>query len=438
MAMKRIMIFLLSLALGGLTLFAQRPEESILVSLPRTADVLRALPALALDLVAEWEGRVYISASSSDLERIERLRLPLRYDAGALAPHLSAPAAAGGSPIGAYHTHAELGADLFALQAAYPQLAKVRILGMSLENRPIYALRVSDNPQADEGEPAVLFLGCHHAREWISVEVPFLLGKYLLENYAADPEIKRLVDGTDIWIVPMVNPDGHDYTVQVYRYWRKNRRANGGGEYGVDLNRNYGYAWGYDNSGSSPNPASAVYRGSSAFSEPETRAVRDLVLGRDFGAMITYHSYSQVILYPWGYTKLPSAQDALLRSLGNNFAARIAAVNGRNYVAGPAGTTLYVTNGSTDDWTFALTGMPSYTIELPPIDEAGGGFFNAEADIAPIFQENLAAMLYLIAWMIEHPRPIPESPFDLRSLLRAPRIVPRNPPGQKTGPDRER
>jgi murein tripeptide amidase MpaA len=436
--MKRIMIFLLSIALGGLTLFAQRPEESILVSLPRTADVLRALPALALDLVAEWDGRVYVSASPSDLERIERLRLPLRYDAGALAPNLSAPATAGGSPIGAYHTHAELGADLFALQAAYPQLAKVRILGTSLENRPIYALRVSDNPQADEGEPAVLFLGCHHAREWISVEVPFLLGKYLLENYATDPEIKRLVDGTDIWIVPMVNPDGHNYSVQVYRYWRKNRRDNGGGEYGVDLNRNYGYAWGYDNSGSSPNPASAVYRGSSAFSEPETRAVRDLVLGRDFGAMITYHSFSQVILYPWGYTRLPSAQDALLRSLGNNLAARIAAVNGRNYLAGPAGTTLYVTNGSTDDWTFALTGMPSFTIELPPIDEAGGGFFNSEADIAPIVRENLAAMLYLIAWTIEHPRPIPESPFELRSLLRAPRIVPRNPPGQKTGPDRER
>jgi len=436
--MKKIIPVLLSLALGGSTLSAQSPQDSILVSLPRTADVLQALPALALDLVAEWEGRIYISASAADLARIERLRLPLRYDAGALAPGLAGPAVGGGSPIGAYHTHLELETDLFALEKAYPQLAKVFTLGTSLENRPIYALRLSDNPQTDEGEPGVLFLGCHHAREWISVEVPFLLGKHLLENYATDPEIKRLVDASDIWIVPMVNPDGHNYTVQVYRYWRKNRRDNGGGEYGVDLNRNYGYAWGYDNSGSSPNPASAVYRGSSAFSEPETRAVRNLVLGRDFGAMITYHSFSQVILYPWGFTKLPTAQDALLRDLGDRLSARIAAVNGRVYQSGPAGISLYLTNGTTDDWTFALTGMPSYTIELPPIDQAGGGFFNAEEDIASIFRENLAAMIHLIGWTIEHPRPIPESPFDLRSLLRAPRIVPRDPAGQRTERDRSR
>jgi hypothetical protein len=98
---------------------------------------------------------------------------------------------------------------------------------------------------------------------------------------------------------------------------------------------------------------------------------------------------------------------------------------------------LYLTNGTTDDWTFALTGMPSYTIELPPVDQAGGGFFNAEEDIAPIFRENLAAMLHLIGWTIEHPQPIPESPYDLRSLLRAPRIVPRDPTGQRTERDRE-
>jgi len=291
-----------------------------------------------------------------------------------------------------------------------------------LENREILALKVSDNVEAEEGEPGALFLGCHHAREWISVEVPFLLAKYLLENYATKAEVKRLVDAAEIWVVPMVNPDGHDYSVRVYRYWRKNRRANNDGSFGVDPNRNYGFAWGYDNTGSSPNPISDVYRGTSAFSEPETAAVRDFILSRNFGSMISYHSFSQVIMYPWSYADIPTTQEAPLADLTDHMAGLIAAVNGRIYSAGRSAGMMYLVNGDTADWAYAATGMAALCIELPPIETYEGAFFNAEEDIAGIFAENLPAMLYLVDWTLAHPHPVPEFPFFGRSARRPPRL----------------
>jgi len=304
---------------------------------------------------------------------------------------------------------------MLVLQQKYPNIVKVFDIGDSLEKRNIYAMKISDNVALEEDEAEVLFLGCHHAREWISVEVPFLLGKYLAENYATDPDIKRLVDQSEIWIVPLVNPDGLEYTIHVYRYWRKNRRDNGKSNFGVDINRNYGYKWGIDNAGSSPNPASEVYRGTAAFSEPETRAVRGLFLSKDFQAMISFHSFSQVILYPWGYTKLPSDKDAQMKEIAAEMSAKIQAVNGQLYDYGQSGTSLYLTNGDVTDWTFAMTGIPSYTIELPPIDELGGGFFNRQEDIDPIFRENLAAMTSLIEHSIQNYRPVVPNPFDLRT-----------------------
>ena len=186
----------------------------------------------------------------------------------------------------------------------------------------------------------------------------------------------------------------------------------------MDLNRNYGYQWGFDDEGSSSDPGSSVYRGPAPFSEPETQAVRDLFLRKNFQAMISYHSFSQVILYPWGYTAQPSDRNEELRTIAAEMSRRIQAVNGRTYVYGQSsGPSMYLTNGDTTDWTFGIAGIPSYTIELPPIDELGGGFFNRLEDINPIFNENLPAALYLIDRSIQEFRPQPPSRFDLRSLF---------------------
>jgi murein tripeptide amidase MpaA len=204
------------------------------------------------------------------------------------------------------------------------------------------------------------------------------------------------MDHSEIWIVPLVNPDGLEYSIHSYRYWRKNRRDNGDGSWGVDINRNYGYAWAWDNIGSSPTPESDVYRGRSPFSEPEAQAVRDFISGKNFQALISYHSYAQDILYPWGYTTTPTPDDARLRALAAGMAQRIQAVNGRVYTFGAASDTLYVTNGDLTDWAYGTRGVLAYTIEVPPLDAQNGGFFNSEADIRPIFLENLPAMTYLI------------------------------------------
>lgn len=403
--------------LAGTAMSASGPaERSTLVSVANAPGIENRLKPLGLDVLAAWKDRVYIVAGDADLRSLENAELSFTPELGrTLSP--GSVAAAGGGLNGAYHTYKELEADLLALQQKYPAIAKVFVLGESLEGRHIYALKISDNVEREEAQAQVLILGCHHAREWISVEVPFLWGKYLAENYATNPEVKRLVDRSEVWIVPLVNPDGLEYTIHAYRYWRKNRRDNGGGQFGVDLNRNYEYKWGLDAVGSSADPSSAIYRGAAPFSEPETRAVRDLFLKKDFRALVSYHSFSQVILYPWSYTDFPSDRDAELRDIAVEMSDRIKAVNGRLYKPGQSGKDLYLSNGDATDWTFGLSGIPSYTIELPPIDELLGGFFNREEDIAPIFQENLPALIYLLDRTVQNYRPSLQNPFDLRDFL---------------------
>jgi carboxypeptidase T len=401
--------------LAGAAMPASGPsEKASLISIPNVPGVEARLKPLGLDVLAAWKDRIYVVDGDADLRSLERAELEFHAEAEVAA---SAALSAGGGLNGAYHSYKELEADLLALQQKNPAIAKVFDLGDSLERRHIYGLKISDNVEREENQAQVLILGCHHAREWISVEVPFLFGKHLVESYATDPEVKRLVDRSEIWIIPLVNPDGLEYTIHTYRYWRKNRRDNGGEQFGVDLNRNYDYKWGVDNIGSSGDPASGVYRGPAPFSEPETRAVRDLFLKKSFRSMVSYHSFSQVILYPWGYTNLPSDREAEMRDIAGEMASRIKAVNGRAYAPGQSGKDLYLTNGDTTDWTFGLSGIPSYTIELPPIDEIFGGFFNREEDIAPIFRENLPALLYLVDRTVQNFRPYLQNPFDLRDIL---------------------
>lgn len=291
-----------------------------------------------------------------------------------------------------YHSYATLNPDLYALEAS--GVAKVYNIGSSLEGRDILAVRISDNPDVDEGEPAVLLVGCHHAREWISVEVPFYIAQHLVDNYATDPDVQSLVDNGEIWVVPLLNPDGHQYTVDTYRLWRKNRRNNGDGTYGVDLNRNYETGWG--GSGSSGWSSSETYHGTAPFSEPETQVLRDFFLDPtyDFMAMISFHSYSQLIMYPWGheYTKAPDHYKMDL--IAKDMQDLVAAVHGANYTA-QKGSALYLASGTTDDWTYDVSGIPSYTIELRPISVIPG-FQLPPTQIQPTAEENIPAALYLI------------------------------------------
>lgn len=385
---------LIVLAAPPAPLGAQGPGE--VVSVPVRQFRLKGLARWGLDLLFEERGRVFIAASSDDIASLARARVSFAFETARFAPASAAGISAAGGLNGAYHSSLELETELRLLESAHPAIAAVREIGRSLEGRPIYALKVSDNPLFDEAEPAFLVLGCHHAREWISVEVPLLYARHLLESYASDPSARDLVDRGETWIVPLVNPDGLEYSIHVYRYWRKNRRANADGSFGVDLNRNYGHMWGYDDQGSSPEPASAVYRGPAPFSEPESDSVRRLFLGRDFRAVLSFHSYSQVILYPWAYADLPCPDDAAFDGLARTMSGLMAAHRGTVYGYGrSAGGIGYTSNGETCDWTYAAAGVPSFTVELPPEDADEGGFFNDEAEIEAIFRENLPALLFL-------------------------------------------
>ncbi len=319
----------------------------------------------------------------------------LAAEAPSSAPTRSRPLATTGDLNGAYHSYAETRAELRSLVSAFPDLAELRSLGTTLEGRDIEALRISGGGRRGEARPAFVVLGCHHAREWISVEVPLLFARRLLESYAGDTAIRSILDRAEVWVAPLVNPDGLEYSIRVYRMWRKNRRQSADNIFGVDVNRNYGFEWGYDEAGSSGDPASEVYRGPAPFSEAESDAVRRLVLGLDLRALVSYHSYSQTIMFPWGYADLPTGRDAELLALARRMAELIYAVNGRVYAYGRAATVLYPTNGDVTDWAFAVTGAPSFTIELPPVEFRKGGFLNAEADIDSLFRENWPALLYL-------------------------------------------
>jgi len=252
----------------------------------------------------------------------------------------------------------------------------------------LYWVRLSDNPTTNEDEPEVLYTGMHHAREAIGLQLLVYYMYYLLENYDTDPDVQYIVNNFELYFVPIVNMDGYAYNIQNEPggggMWRKNRRQNDDGSYGVDINRNYGYMWGYDNSGSSPEPSDETYRGPSAFSEPEAACLRDFCESHEFRIGLNYHSYSGLLLYPWGWSADPCEHDAVFHA----HAGILTTENGYTY--GPGYTTIYATNGGSDDWMYGEQNTKdliySYT---PEVGDGNDGFWPAVSNIIPLCQENM-------------------------------------------------
>jgi len=335
---------------------------------------------------------------------------------------------AGGGPATAatYHTYDQLTSEFASLAAAHPTRAQRISIGHGWETvgefgqRQIWALKISNNVDNTEGKPEIVLVGNHHAREWISVEVPLAIGHYLLENYATNPAIQELVNSKVVWIVPMLNPDGHVYSEITNRCWRKNRRDNGDGTFGVDLNRNYGYQWGLS-SGSSGITSNDTYRGPSAFSELETQAFRDFLRNRsNLRGVISYHNYSQAVLRPWSYTldftpgNPPPPAEPMLKDISDELRARLLSVHGQVYKDClfqadrlPSGACPspphYESSGEMADWIHHELNIPAFTIEVRPTSGSTwpsphncGGFELPESEITPTVEENLEAALRLI------------------------------------------
>jgi hypothetical protein len=284
--------------------------------------------------------------------------------------------------MGGYFTYEEMLIILELMQLKFPNIISKldTIDGFKTHNgNSIVYIKVSDNPSTDETEPEVLYTALHHAREPNSLSQMIFYLWYLLENYNSNPEIKYLVDNTEMYFVPCVNPDG--YIINEINkpngggLWRKNgRKSQDGGLEGVDLNRNYGKFWGYDNDGSSPNPNSDTYRGTSAFSEPETSAIREFCIQHNFLMALNYHTFGNLLVHPWGYNDLPTDEDDLFKAIGNNLNFE------NNFKMGTGSETVgYTVNGDADDYMYGDQLEKNKIFSYTP--EVGPSFWPPKADI---------------------------------------------------------
>jgi len=322
------------------------------------------------------------------------------------AHHLTAPRAF----FDDYWPYETILSYLDELQAAYPSLVKeVRSIGNSIQGRPIPAIIIS--APVPGTRPIVWVTACQHAREWISASTILYILTELLAGYRTDEQITILLNTYDLVVLPLVNVDGYSYTWTNNRMWRKNRRQNTGGSYGVDLNRNWDqrvdspYEW--CETGASRSPSSETYCGTAPFSEPETKAASDFFKsfgGENIWGTIDFHSYGQLIMRPYGDSSANPPNEAALKACGDGIRDIIRASPGGVQYTSQKGIDLYVTTGGVRDWNYqeiSSSSKFSFTIELR--DTGNYGFVLPPSQIIPTGSENLAGFLHFLANCVTKP-----------------------------------
>jgi hypothetical protein len=265
-----------------------------------------------------------------------------------------------------FKPYAEVSAFADSLVQARPDIVRREAIGQSFEGREIFALRLT-SPEGggfEGGKPVILLNSLQHAREWVSVMATMYLVNRLATEWAPGSADADILNRYEVVLVPMVNPDGYVYTWTTDRFWRKTRRPNGNGAFGIDPNRNWGYEWGRNN-GSSPDPRSDIYRGTAPFSEPETQAMRDLAARLGARAVLYWdvHTYGRLILWPWGYTSARPEAVGLYQRWDPGL-SQVMQTGGQTYRAGQGNQTLYATSGAAKDSMYGSRDALSWTIEL--------------------------------------------------------------------------
>ncbi len=278
-------------------------------------------------------------------------------------------------------------------------------IGASYQGRPILAVKVG--PAADgPARPNVLFMATYHAREWAATETALRLVAWLADSLPLQPGGAALLAARDVWVVPVVNPDGYQYTFQTTRLWRKNRRLNADASFGVDLNRNHAAQWGRDDVGSSGTPASEVYRGSAPESEPEIQAVVRFHAQHPPVVSVSFHTFTGAVLYPWGHANgVLTGDDGVFRALAGTDLApvvtdRVPGSSLRYYHPGPSWH-LYPTNGEYAAWAYQAHRTAAFTVELTAGCCVAGSSYGFEfpdddAMLAQLFTDNLPFALSLL------------------------------------------
>jgi hypothetical protein len=346
---------------------------------------------------------VIVTATAGEAKAIQRLGYRVTAIApgstgtlgGGVGPHLFPPADSN------YHDYPELTAKVNEVVAQHPSIARKISVGSSYQGRDLMAVKISDNVATDEAEPEVLFTAHQHAREHLTVEMAIYLMDLFTDNYGSDGQITNLVNTREIWILPDLNPDGGEYDIATgsYRSWRKNRQPNPGSSFvGTDLNRNWAHQWGCCG-GSSGSFSSETYRGASPESAPEVAAVANFVRSRVVGGVqqikvgIDWHTYGELVLWPYGYTFSDTAPGLTLDDR-NTFATlgqQMAATNG--YTPEQA-SDLYIADGTIDDWLWGNQRIFGYTFEMFPVGNPG--FYPPDEVIPAQTSRNRAAVLLLM------------------------------------------
>ena len=303
----------------------------------------------------------------------------------------------------AYHTYDEMLKLANDLATRFPNIVKISSLGKSVEGRDITLIHIThaENRNSDFFIPGILFVGSHHAREHLATEVPLLLAKHITENYASDPELKKFVDTRNIYIIPLLNPDGKLYDIKGRRYkmWRKNRAPNTGKtrQMGVDLNRNYAFGWG--GGGASKNPYSDIYMGPAPFSEPESLAMKNFIEATpNIRILLSYHTFSELILYPWGHIHghIGGVDQQIFEKMANDMSEW-------NGYTPQKSSDLYIASGDTCDWAYGTHNIYCFTFELTPKSSwmntwSGSGFYPGSKVIESTVNANIGPALYLMEY----------------------------------------
>ncbi|GAA0581605.1 M14 family metallopeptidase [Actinomadura livida] len=337
-------------------------------------------------------GELSVTAIPAEVRAIRRLGYSVRS-----APS-AAPAPVETKAATSYHTYAEMRQNVDSVVAAYPQIARQFVAGRSYQGRDIVGVKISDNVAVDENEPEVLIIANIHARERLTAEQALDYIGQLTSGYAGNSRIRNLVNGREIYIMPMVNPDGQVYDMtsdtSAGRMWRKNRQPNSTST-GTDLNRNFAYRWGCCG-GSSGSGSSQTYRGTRAESAPETKVIADFVRSRVVGGrqqikmFLDVHSEAELVLWPFGYTynnTVPGTMTADDELAHRTIGRELASTNG---FTPEQSSDLYITDGTTIDWTWGQYRIFSYTFEL-----GGGSFYPPPSAIDREVQRSREALLRL-------------------------------------------
>ncbi|XP_053318054.1 carboxypeptidase A1-like [Spea bombifrons] len=296
-----------------------------------------------------------------------------------------------------YHTLDEIYSWIDNLVSEYPKLVSKINIGHSSEGRPLYVLKFSTG----DNKPAIWIDNGIHAREWITPATGIWTAKKIASSYGKDSLVTDIIEQLDIFLLIVTNPDGYSYTHSTNRMWRKTRSINVGSQcVGVDPNRNWNA--GFGGPGSSSNPCAETYHGAYPHSEPEIKSVADFILDHgNVKALLTIHSYSQMLLFPYGYTNSLAPDHEELNELAKKAATALSSLYETRYTYGTTIATIYQADGTTTDWGYDNGIKYSYTFELR--DTGKYGFILPASQIIPTAEETWLALVEIMKHVKDHP-----------------------------------